>query len=171
MRKWFVLGCCASIVVCVSGCGPAYARNPILEKLPAVDKKQIDSVLKHTTFDVHLPTTIPFEPLHGRASATTPTSSGRSLSQTVSISFNNQTELLKLVEPSDAEYTGHPVALKGGITAYYQVTSRYSTLSWQGTDASFTLYSSTIENGDVNAPLKPDFTEQELVDVASSTET
>lgn len=168
MCKTWVWGCCVSLVICLSGCGPAYDSNSILKGIPDSERNQIDSVLKHASSDVYLPTKLPFQSQHAHASATKPELSGRSLSQTVTISFNNQTELLKEVQPDDLTITNNTIALKDGVIAYYRITSHYSTLNWQDYNGSFALYSATIKNGNVNTPLKPDLTEQQLANIAST---
>lgn len=167
MKPQLVIGISLSCLL-VTGCGPSFESNPVIRSLPIESNNQIKSAFQHTSFDVYLPTRLPFRATQGSASATTPTVTGRSISQMVKLSLNDETELLQIQEPGSIDQTGKLIYLQDGARAYYETNQRFAILSWFDNRGSFTVKSSRIQSGNVHDPLGPELGEQQLVSIANS---
>lgn len=147
------------------GCG-TNKQNPVISQLPTKEQNQITTIVNHAA-NIYLPTWIPFTPTHGYASATTP--QGRNLSQQVTITFKNDTEILILKEPDNSDLVPpNPnvpgtVKLGDGSSVAYQVTKKWSQLSWYNEKGSYMLLSSKISSGIQSSP---DLNERELMKIA-----
>jgi len=143
-----------------------------MSQIPKKERVQIVTLVDHAA-NIYLPTFLPFTPTHGRASATLHAT--HSIWQTVTVTLNNNSELLTLTEPNDDPnlvppnaYFPSTVKLSDGSPVAFQKTAKWSELSWYNPQGSYVLYSSKIANGVTTPLLGPDLSEQQLIKIAES---
>ncbi len=96
------------------------------------------------------------------------------MSQEVTITFNNNYELLTLKEPDiNGLFVPNPnvrgtVKLSDGSPVAFQITQKWSELSWYNEQGSYALYSSKITNGIQDSLDGPDLNKQQLMKIAES---
>lgn len=163
MKKMKLAMLMVPILYTTTGCGPASNHiSPILSGIPNSEKQQIVTTLNSGSLAI-LPTWLPFKATN--ATISSEASIGRHLTRTVTIRFEDKTEVLVFEKMTSMEIPSEwsKTQLSNHFPAYFNQTKAQSELLWLDVARgdSYTLYSS-------NKHGRPDLSEQQLIKIADT---